>query len=164
MLVEDSLYVPAKMKYYVLLLNSNSPSEVKKGFSELEKITQIDTLNTVALFECGLTLSKSNKVFNVPTIRQSFLGIEPDLNQANKLLYKSLQLDTLDYKSVYWAFNNLLEMKLDGSLLTNEDKKIIELYKMFEHRIKKHDDSTSEKYRDAIISDGETLKAWGLIK
>lgn len=164
MLVEDSLYVPAKMKYYVLLLNSNSPSEVKKGFSELEKITQIDTLNTVALFECGLTLSKSNKVFNVPTIRQSFLGIEPDLNQANKLLYKSLQLDTLDYKSVYWAFNNLLEMKLDGSLSTNEDKKIIELYKMFEHRIKKHDDSTSEKYRDAIISDGETLKAWGLIK
>jgi uncharacterized protein YxeA len=36
MLVEDSLYTPAKMKYYVLLLNSNTPTEVKKGFSELE--------------------------------------------------------------------------------------------------------------------------------
>ena len=163
-LVEDSLYVPAKMKYYVLLLNSKSPSEVKKGFSELEKIAQIDTFNTVAMFECGLTLSKSNKAFNVPTIRQSFLGIEPDLNKANELLYKSLQLDTLDYKSVYWAFNNLLEMKLDGSLSSSGDRKIIELYKMFEQRIKSYDDATAEKYRDAIISDGETLKAWGLIK
>lgn len=163
-LVEDSLYVPAKMKYYVLLLNSTSPSEVKKGFSELEKIAQIDTLNTVAMFECGLTLSKSNKAFNIPAIRQSFLGIEPDLNQANKLLYKSLQLDTLDYKSVYWAFNNLLEMKLDGSLSSSGDKKIIELYKMFEHRIQNYDDAIAKRYQDAIISDGETLKAWGLIK
>lgn len=163
-LVEDSLYVPAKMKYYVLLLNSNTPSEVKKGFSELEKIVQIDTLNTVAMFECGLTLSKSNKAFNVPAIRQSFLGIEPDLNQANELLYKSLQLDTLDYKSVYWIFNNMLEMKLDGSLSSSRDKEIIELYKTFEYRIKNYDDATAQKYRDAIISDGETLKAWGLIK
>lgn len=164
MLVEDSLYTPAKMKYYVLLLNSNTPTEVKKGFSELEKIAQTDTLNTVALFECGLTLSKSNKVFNVPMIRQSFMGVDPNLVQANELLYRAINLDTLDYKSVYWAFNNLLEMKLDGSLPSSGDKQIIELYKLFHQRIENHSDATSDLYKNAIISDGETLKAWGLIK
>ena len=164
MLVEDSLYTPAKMKYYVLLLNSNTPTEVKKGFSELEKIAQTDTLNTVALFECGLTLSKSNKVFNVPMIRQSFMGVDPNLVQANELLYRAINLDTLDYKSVYWAFNNLLEMKLDGSLPLSGDKQIIELYKLFHQRIENHSDATSDLYKNAIISDGETLKAWGLIK
>lgn len=164
MLVEDSLYTPAKMKYYVLLLNSNTPTEVKKGFSELEKIAQTDTLNTVALFECGLTLSKSNKVFNVPMIRQSFMGVEPNLVQANELLYRAINLDTLDYKSVYWVFNNLLEMKLDGSLPSSGDKQIIELYKLFHQRIENHSDATSDLYKNAIISDGETLKAWGLIK
>lgn len=164
MLVEDSLYTPAKMKYYVLLLNSNTPTEVKKGFSELEKIAQTDTLNTVALFECGLTLSKSNKVFNVPMIRQSFMGVDPNLVQANELLYRAINLDTLDYKSVYWAFNNLLEMKLDGSLPSSGDKQIIELYKLFHQRIENHSDATSDLYKNAIISDGETLKVWGLIK
>ena len=164
MLVEDSLYTPAKMKYYVLLLNSNTPTEVQKGFSELEKIAQTDTLNTVALFECGLTLSKSNKTFNVPMIRQSFMGLEPNLVRANELLYRAINLDTLDYKSVYWAFNNLLEMKLDGSLPTSRDNQIIELYKLFHQRIENHSDATSDLYKNAIISDGETLKAWGLIR
>ena len=163
-LVEDSLYTPAKMKYYVLLLNSNTPAEVKKGFSELEKIAQTDTLNTIALFECGLTLSKSNKAFNVPMIRQSFMGMEPNLVQANELFYRAINLDSLDYKSVYWAFNNLMEMKLDGSLSSKGDKQIIELYKLFNQRIENHADATSDLYRNAIISDGETLKAWGLIK
>lgn len=164
MLVEDSLYTPAKMKYYILLLNSNTPAEVKKGFSELEKIAQTDTLNTVALFECGLTLSKSNKAFNVPMIRQSFMGMEPNLVQANELFYRAINLDSLDYKSVYWAFNNLMEMKLDGSLSSKGDKQIIELYKLFHQRIENHSDATSDLYKNAIISDGETLKAWGLIK
>lgn len=162
-LVEDSLYVPAKIKYYVLLINSNIPIEVKKGFYEIEKIAQTDTLNTVALFECGLTLSKSNKIFNVPMIRQSLIGVEPNLVQANELFYRVINLDSLDYKSVYWAFNNLLEMKMDGSLPSSGDKQIIELYKLFHQRIGNYSDETSDLYKKAIISDGKTLKVWGLI-
>ena len=162
-LVDDSLYAPAQQRYYVVLLNSNNPEEVKRGFSELEKIALSDTLNAEALFECGLTLSKSNKVFNVPTVRQSFLGIKPDLAKANEYLYNAMRLDDSDYKSVYWAFNNLMEMKLDGSLPLNGDNKIVELYRLFENRILNHDDNTAEIYKKAIISDKETLKAWGLI-
>ena len=162
-LVTDSLYKPAQQKYYVVLLNSNNPEEVKKGFSELEKIASSDTLNAEAMFECGLTLSKSNKVFNVPTVRQSFLGIKPDLIKANKWLYRAMRLDTLDYKSVYWAFNNLMEMKLDGSLPSDGDKKIVELFRLFENRILNHNDATADVYKKAIISDRETLKVWGLI-
>lgn len=162
-LVEDSLYAPAQQRYYVVLLNSKSPEEVKRGFSELEKIASSDTLNAEVLFECGLTLSKSNKVFNVPTVRQSFLGIKPDLTKANEYLYSAMRLDDSDYKSVYWAFNNLMEMKLDGSLPSNGDNKIVELYRLFENRILNHDDNTAEIYKKAIISDKETLKAWGLI-
>ena len=162
-LVEDSLYAPAQQRYYVVLLNSNSPEEVKKGFSELEKIVLSDTLNAEAMFECGLTLSKSNKAFNVPTVRQSFLGIRPNLAKANEWLYKAMRLDDTDYKSVYWAFNNLMEMKLDGSLPSGGDKKIIELYRLFENRVSSHNDTTADLYKKAIISDKETLKAWGLI-
>ena len=162
-LVEDSLYAPARQRYYVVLLNSNSPEEVQRGFSELEKIVSSDTLNAEAMFECGLTLSKSNKAFNVPTIRQSFLGIRPNLVKANEWLYRAMRSDDDDYKSVYWAFNNLMEMKLDGSLPSNGDNKIVELYRLFENRILNHDDNTAEIYKKAIISDKETLKAWGLI-
>lgn len=163
-LVEDSLFAPAKMKYYILLLNSNVPAEVNKGFCELEKIAKEDTTNAVAMFECGLTLSKANKSFNVPTIRQSFIGIEPNLTAANMWLYTALKIDTLDYKSVYWAFNNLMEMKLEETNYLNIDSKIVELYDMFEHRIEHYKDDTSNIYRKAMESDIETLKAWGLIR
>lgn len=163
-LVEDSLYNPAKLNYYVLLINSQTSHEVNKGFSELQKIAQTDTLNTIALFECGLTLSKSNKVFNIPTIRQSFMGIEPDLIQANDFLYKAIASDTSEYKSVYWAFNNLLEMKLDNTLTSDGDKQIIELYELFSQRIINKKDTIAEKYKSAIITDEKTLKAWGLLK
>ena len=170
MLVEDSLYVPAKMKYYVLLLNSNTPTEVKKGFLELKKIAQTDTLNTIALFECGLTLSKSNPSFNVPMMRQSLLNIEPDLLQANNLLIKAMQTDTLDYKSAYWALSNLIELKLAESngikvsLPLNIDKQMVELYKTFEERVQNNEDITAQKYKEAIINDKKTLWNWGLIK
>ena len=164
LLAEDSLYFPAKMKYYVMLLNSRNPEEVQKGFVELEKLALNDSTNNVALFECGLTLSKGNRFFSVPTLRQSFLNLDMDLNRANQLLYKSMKADTTDYKSVYWAFNNLMEMKLAGILPTSEDKQITALYKLFEERIDVHTDATADIYKNAIKSDGETLRAWGLLK
>lgn len=164
LLAEDSLYFPAKMKYYVMLLNSKNPEEVQKGFLELEQIAVTDTSNNIALFECGLTLSKGNRYFNVPTMRQSFLNKDMDLEKANMWLYKSMDADTTDYKSVYWAFNNLMEQKIAGTLPVSEDKQITKLYKMFEERVSKHEDSTAEIYKNAIKSDGETLRAWGLLK
>lgn len=164
LLAEDSQYLPAKMKYYVMLLNSRHPEEVQKGFVELEQIAVNDTSNNIALFECGLTLSKGNRYFNVPTMRQSFLNRDMDLDNANQWLYKSMNADTTDYKSVYWAFNNLMEQKIAGTLPVSEDKQITKLYKMFEERVSKHEDSTAEIYKNAIKSDGETLRAWGLLK
>ena len=164
LLAEDSLYLPAKMKYYVMLLNSRNPEEVQKGFVELEQIAVNDTSNNIALFECGLTLSKGNRYFNVPTMRQSFLNRDMDLVKANQWLYKSMNADTSDYKSVYWAFNNLMEQKIAGTLPVSEDKQITKLYKMFEERVSKHEDSTADIYKNAIKSDGETLRAWGLLK
>lgn len=163
-LAEDSLYFPAKMKYYVMLLNSRNPEEVQKGFTELERIALNDSTNNVALFECGLTLSKGNRFFNVPTMRQSFLNRDMDLDRANQLLYKSMKADTTDYKSVYWAFNNLMEKKIAGTLPASEDKQITALYKLFEERIDAHKDATADIYNNAIKSDGETLRAWGLLK
>ena len=163
-LAEDSLYFPAKMKYYVMLLNSRNPEEVQKGFTELERIALNDSTNNVALFECGLTLSKGNRFFNVPTMRQSFLNRDMDLDKANQLLYKSMKADTTDYKSVYWAFNNLMEKKIAGTLPASEDKQITALYKLFEERIDAHEDATADIYKNAIKSDGETLRAWGLLK
>ncbi len=163
-LAEDSLYFPAKMKYYVMLLNSINPEEVQKGFTELERIALNDSTNNVALFECGLTLSKGNRFFDVPARRQSLLEIDMNLDRANQLLYKSMKADTTDYKSVYWAFNNLMEKKLVGTLPASEDKKITTLYKLFEERIDAHKDATADIYKNAIKSDGETLRAWGLLK
>ena len=164
MLAEDSLYMPARIKYNVLLINSQDQQEVQAGYAELQKILQEDNLNHTALFECGLTLSKGNRFFSVPTTRQSFLNINPDLERANQLLYRAIELDSTDYKSVYWSFNNLIEKKLDGSLSQDGDKQITQLYNLFKKRSKNFSDETSEKYKSAIESDGETLKAWGLIK
>ena len=80
------------------------------------------------------------------------------------MLYRAIELDSTDYKSVYWSFNNLIEKKLDGSLSQDGDKQITQLYNLFKKRSKNFSDETSEKYKSAIESDGETLKAWGLIK
>ncbi len=163
-LAEDSLYVPARTKYYVLLINSQKTEEVQSGFTGLQKIVQEDSLNHTALFECGLTLSQGNRDFNYPTERQVLLNIDADLDEANRLLYKSMEIDTTDYKSAYWAFNNLMEKKLAGSLALKEDKQLTMLYKLFVQRIEGHDDITAEKYKKAIEKDAQTLKAWGLIR
>ena len=168
MLVEDSLFEPAKMDYYMLLINSYNPMEVKKGYYGLEEMAANDTTNKTSMYECGLTLSKGNISFNTPTLRQSCIGIEPDLRRANEYLYKCVELDTFDYKSVYWIFNNLMEIKLGSSLSSKEnskiDKEIMELYREFDYRVSYHEDTISDIYRDAIAKDKMTLKNWGLIK
>lgn len=161
-LAQDSLYTPAKLKYCLILINSPDPEEVKEAFGQLQNMAQ-DSTNSTAMFEYGLTLSKGNRFFNVPTIRQSLLNISTDLEEANKWLYKSMKADTADYKPVYWAFNNLMEQKISGTLPPGEDTQITRLYKEFETRAKKFDDTTSELYKNAIKSDEETLKAWGLL-
>ena len=45
-----------------------------------------------------------------------------------------------------------------------EDKQITALYKLFEVRVDAHEDATADIYKNAIKSDGETLRAWGLLK
>ena len=103
-------------------------------------------------------------------MRQSLLNIEPDLLQANNLLIKAMQTDTLDYKSAYWALSNLIELKLAESngikvsLPLNIDKQMVELYKTFEERVQNNEDITAQKYKEAIINDKKTLWNWGLIK
>lgn len=165
-LAEDSLFNRAKMTYYMLLINSNNPNEVEKGYYELENMALSDTLNKQAMYECGLTLSKNNKFLNdsIITIRQKYLNIEPNLYLANELLYRVMQIDTFDYKSVYWAFNNLMEMKLNNTLSSKGDKQIVELYNIFNYRVDYFEDSIANIYKNAIMEDAKILKNWGLIK
>ena len=150
----------------MLLINSNNPNEVKKGYYGLENIALLDTLNKQAMYECGLTLSKNNKFLNdsTITIRQTYLNIQPNLHLANEWLYRVIQLDTFDYKSVYWAFNNLMEMKLNNTMSPKGDKQIVELYNIFNYRVDYFEDSIANVYKNAIMEDGKILKNWGLIK
>lgn len=163
LLVNDKSYGPAKIKYYTVMLNSNVPDEAVIGFNGLQEILQEDSLNGTALFECGLTLSKGNNYFNVPVRRQSVLNIQMDFEKANTLLYKAMDVDMSDYKSVYWAFNNLMERKLTNKLPADEDGRLVMLFNLFKERVEKSDDPVAEYYRMAIKNDKETLKAWGLI-
>lgn len=163
-LCEDSLYVPAQVDYYALLLNSTNTEEVKKGYEKLKQIAE-ETSDPTAMFECGLTLSKGNRHFSVPTIRQSMLQIDVNLEQANQWLYRVMNLNASDYRSVYWAFNNLMERKISGELPAEEDKVLTELFAQFKARVDKYEgDATAELYRKAIQDDEETLRVWGLIK
>lgn len=164
LLVDEKSYEPAKTKYYTLMLNSNIPDEVMCGYKGLRDMILADSLNNTALFECGLTLSKGNNYFNVPTKRQSLLNMGMNLEEANILLYKAMDLDASDYKSVYWAFNNLMEKKLANELPSNDDNELVMLFQLFEKRVANFDDSVAERYRDAVKNDKETLKAWGLIR
>lgn len=164
LLVDEKSYEPAKTRYYTLMLNSNIPDEVMCGYKGLRGMILADSLNSTALFECGLTLSKGNNYFNVPTRRQSLLNMSMNLEEANILLYKVMDLDASDYKSVYWAFNNLMERKLANELPSNDDNELVMLFQLFEKRVANFDDSVAERYRDAVKNDKETLKAWGLIR
>lgn len=149
-LAEDSLYLPAKMKYYVLLLNSRNPEEVQEGYRNLEKIALKDASNSLAQFECGLTLSAGNSYFSIPTIRQSLLNINVDLDRANRWLYKSMNADISDYKAVYWAYNNLMEKKRLGTISSNEMTEMERLYRIFEERVAMYEDPVADLYRKAI--------------
>ena len=162
-LAETKSYEPAKLKYYTLMLNSKVPDEAIIGFNGIKEILLSDSLNNNALFECGLTLSKGNNYFNIPTRRQALLNIPMNLEEANRMLYKAMEIDPTDYKSVYWAFNNLMEKKLANELSNSEDKQLVKLYELFEKRVANFNDSVAELYRNAIKNDKETLKAWGLI-
>lgn len=164
LLVEDSLYAPAELRYYVLLLNSTNKNEVVKGYNEIKKMAKSEVLNHTAMFECGLTLSKGNQFINVPTNRQTYLNIDVDLDNANQWLYKSMEMDTTDYKSVYWILNNLTEKTKVGTLSSNEEEQLTKLYKLFEKRAMMTDDNVVEIYKYAIASTIEQLKVQGLIK
>ena len=163
-LVDDSLYQPAKLKYYTYLINSNNPDKVQRGFYGIKNLVIEEPENSVAQFECGLTLSKGNRYFNVPTVRQSMLNINPDLSEANEWLYRSLGNDSTNYKSAYWIFNNLMEEKLAGTIRTEEDKQITVMYHLFMNLVTGSEDETTERYINAIKGDKETLRAWGLIR
>lgn len=162
-LVEDSLYEPAMTDYYVLLIRSSSPREIKAGYEGLQRLSQ-DSLNAVAMFECGLTLSKSNRYFPLPAVRQKALRLEADLKAANRLLYKAMEIDTTDYRSVYWAFNNLMEQKIAGTLSLDGDAKLLDLYRQFGQRAEMATDQEVQAYKEAIKNDGETLRAWGILR
>ena len=164
LLVEDSLYAPAELRYYVLLLNSTNKNEVVKGYNEIKKMAQSEVLNHTAMFECGLTLSKGNQFINVPTKRQTYLKIDVDLDNANQWLYKSMEMDTTDYKSVYWILNNLTEKMKDGKLSSNEEEQLTKLYTLFKERTMMTDDNVVEIYKKAIANIVEQLKVQGLIK
>ena len=164
LLVEDSLYAPAELRYYVLLLNSTNKNEVVKGYNEIKKMAQSEVLNHTAMFEYGLTLSKGNQFINVPTKRQTYLKIDVDLDNANQWLYKSMEMDTTDYKSVYWILNNLTEKMKDGKLSSNEEEKLTKLYTLFKERTMMTDDNVVEIYKKAIANIVEQLKVQGLIK
>lgn len=164
LLVEDSLYAPAELRYYVLLLNSTNKNEVVKGYNEIKKMAQSEVLNHTAMFECGLTLSKGNQFINVSTKRQTYLKIDVDLDNANQWLYKSMEMDTTDYKSVYWILNNLTEKIKDGKLSSNEEEQLTKLYTLFKKRTMMTDDNVVEIYKKAIANIVEQLKVQGLIK
>ena len=164
LLVEDSLYAPAELRYYVLLLNSTNKNEVVKGYNEIKKMAQSEVLNHTAMFEYGLTLSKGNQFINVPTKRQTYLKIDVDLDNANQWLYKSMEMDTTDYKSVYWILNNLTEKMKDGKLSSNEEEQLTKLYTLFKERTMMTDDNVVEIYKKAIANIVEQLKVQGLIK
>lgn len=164
LLVEDSLYAPAELRYYVLLLNSTNKNEIVKGYNEIKKMAQSEVLNHTAMFECGLTLSKGNQFINVPTKRQTYLKIDVDLDNANQWLYKSMEMDTTDYKSVYWILNNLTEKMKDGKLSSNEEEQLTKLYTLFKKRTMMTDDNVVEIYKKAIANIVEQLKVQGLIK
>lgn len=157
-------YRPAKLKYYIIQINSSDYNDVFEGYDGLMKMSLVDTLDASAMYECGLTLSKSNRYFSIPQDRQTLLNIDADLEKANDFLYNSMAMDTSDYKSVYWTFNNLMEMKIENRLPDTEDVEIVRLFRLFEYRVELQDDSIAELYRDAIQSDKETLRIWGLIR
>ena len=75
-----------------------------------------------------------------------------------------MNADESDYKSVYWAFNNLMELKVaDVKVDINIDAELVRLYKLFFERIKYKTDSIVEVYQKAIESDRSTLRNWGLL-
>lgn len=159
-LATDSAYTPAIIK----LLNSTDSLEAKAGFKELEKMALADDGNTIAMFEYGLTMSKGNKDFRMPEIRQMLLGMsEPDLDEANLWLYKVMNLDENSYKSAYWILNNLIEQKMAGKNAIAHDKEIVAIYNIFKKRISMFNDAVSQRYSEAIVNDEKILKNWGLI-
>ncbi len=163
-LAMDSAYTPAIIK----LLNSTDSLEINAGFAKLEKMAQSKDSNTIAMFEYGLTMSKGNKIFKMPEIRQKFLGMnEPDLDKANFWLYKVMNREENNYKSAYWILNNLLVQKLDGKNTSAHDKEIdkeiVEVYYKFKKRISMFNDTVARTYNKAIEDDENTLRVWGLI-
>lgn len=163
-LAVDSLYAPAIMDYNVILINSQNPQDVKAGFAELLKLAE-DGTNSRAMFECGFTYSKANRYFSVPSVRQAFLEIEMDLEKANKYLLRAMEIDKSDYKSVYWALNNMIEKVLASEVISSSDMRLLStLYREFDARIKNApQDAAKEKYMEAIANDKATLQAWDIL-
>ncbi len=165
-LAEDSLYKPAKVKLYAKWINDTSNVEhMKKAYEGLIQLAQESSPAREAMFECAITLSAANKCFSIPEIRQGLLGEKMDLERANNWFRMLIDSDSNDYKSVYWEFNNLIDEKINKNSIKG-DKRIVELYNLFQKRIVNFDvenDKVAKTYKEAMDNDKRTLESWGLI-
>ncbi len=165
-LAEDSFYKPAKVKLYAKWINDTSNVEhMKKAYDGLIQLAQESSPAREAVFECAITLSAANKCFSIPEIRQGLLGEKMDLERANNWFRMLIDSDSADYKSVYWEFNNLIDEKINKNSIKG-DKRIVELYNLFQKRITNFDvenDKVAKTYKEAMDNDKRTLESWGLI-
>lgn len=127
---------------------SSDENEVSVAFDELSEMAENGHCER-AMFEYGLTFSVGNPDFDIPTKRQSILGINADVEKANYWFRRVLENDPQDYSTIYWLLNNLIVKKKndDNSVYFDE---ISDLLNKFDVAIDNQNDKRARKYKDAV--------------
>lgn len=142
---------------------SQDDKEVYDAFQELARMAKAynDNPHVDAMFEYGLTFSVGNEVIDIPTQRQRILHIDPDIERANLWLRRTYDMDSHNYRAVYWILNNMIaKKKLDNSSVLADE--ISDLFHRFNEMTEGINDEVSQKYKLAVDIHRPLLKQWNI--
>ena len=157
----DSLYVPAVLKYFDLVLTNKDTERWPRAFAGMRSIAE---KCTEAAYECAMCLSYISPKLDLPEVQRYSFVIEKNYEEANRYFESVVSNDKNGFKAPFWQLVNLISL-YDGKSLSEEDRLMMRtLYKLLDQNLSASSDESVGAYRketDRIIY--TILKNWLII-
>lgn len=161
----DSLYVPAVLKYYEIILDAKDTIRWDAAYDCMFKIAADDSLNLEAVYECALCMSYISPKLSLPEVRRYDFIRDKNYEEANRLLEIVIQKDSNNYRAPFWEIINLITLYNGRSLSEPEKDKLKALYVLLDNNLSVSSEELAVQYRaetERVIK--TILQNWYIIK
>lgn len=160
-LATDSLYIPAVLKYYDIVLTDRDTSRWNQAFANMMSISN---KSPEAAYECALCLSYMSPKLTLPEVKKYDFVTEKDYKKAIRLFEFASRGKINDYKTPFWQLINMITLNNDRNLSEADAQRMRLLYDILNRNLEEAVDEDVALYRretDRIIC--TILKNWHII-